>query len=197
METKVAVLASGTGSNFKALVQGDTGKGRVDLLLTDTRECGALKLAGELGVEARFMYPGRYRTRFGIEEERHWADFLLESGIELVCLAGLMRIIKGPLLDAYQGRIMNIHPSLLPSFPGLDAQGQAFRYGVKIAGCTVHYVDSGTDTGPIIFQEAVPVLESDDRDSLAARILAKEHIVFSRAVKAHCDGRSVYSKVGR
>ncbi|MCK5785533.1 MAG: phosphoribosylglycinamide formyltransferase [Candidatus Sabulitectum sp.] len=197
MHIKIAVLASGAGSNFKALVSGDTAPGIVDILLTDNEEAGALKLAAELGVEARYMYPGKYRTRFGIREEELWAEYLLGRGVELVCLAGLMRIIKGPLLDAFPGKIMNIHPSLLPSFPGLDAQGQAFNYGVKVAGCTVHYVDGGTDTGPIILQEPVQVLDSDTRDSLAARILKREHEIYSMAVKAHCRGRAVYSKVVR
>ncbi len=197
METKIAVLASGAGSNFKALVEGDTGPGRVDILLTDNENAGALELAAELGVESKYLYPGKYRTRFGIKEEKIWAEFLLDRGVGLVCLAGLMRIIKGPLLDAFQGRMMNIHPSLLPAFPGLDAQGQALNYGVKIAGCTVHYVDSGTDTGPIILQNSVPVFESDQRDSLAERILVKEHRIYSQAVKAHCLGRAVYSRVVR
>ncbi|MCD4706822.1 MAG: phosphoribosylglycinamide formyltransferase [Candidatus Sabulitectum sp.] len=197
METRIAVLASGAGSNFKALVTGDTGSGKVDILLTDNENAGALKLAAELGVESKYLYPGKYRTRFGVREEELWAEYLLGRGVQLVCLAGLMRIIKGPLLDAFKGRMMNIHPSLLPAFPGLDAQGQAFEYGVKIAGCTVHYVDGGTDTGPIILQESVPVFESDQRDSLAARILMKEHEIYSKAVKAHLEGRAVYSRIVR
>ncbi|MCD6587952.1 MAG: phosphoribosylglycinamide formyltransferase [Candidatus Fermentibacteraceae bacterium] len=200
METdtvKIAVLASGTGSNFKALVEGDTAPGVVDVLVTDNERAGVLQLADELGVEGRYMYPGKFRTRFGNAEEKQWADFLEDRGIQLVCLAGLMRILKGPLLEAFHGRILNIHPSLLPAFPGLDAQGQAFRYGVKVAGCTVHYVDQGTDTGPVILQRAVPVYESDTRDSLAARILTEEHMIYSEAVKAHCEGRAVYSRVVR
>jgi phosphoribosylglycinamide formyltransferase-1 len=196
-EVKIAVLVSGAGSNFKALVEGDTVPGKVDLLLTDNKDAGALKLAAELGVEARYMYPGKYRTRFGVVEEQQWAEYLGNRGIQLVCLAGFMRIIKGPLLEAFPGSILNIHPSLLPCFPGLDAQGQAFRYGVKVAGCTVHYVDAGTDTGPIVAQEAVEVLDSDTRDSLAARILTREHKIYAKAVKNHCLGRTVYSKVVR
>ncbi len=186
---RIAVLASGTGSNFKALVKGDTSPGRIDLLLTDTPGCKALELAGELGVEGMYMYPGRFRTRFAEDEELKWTEFLIERGIELVCLAGFMRILKGPLLEGFSGRIMNIHPSLLPSFPGLDAQGQAFDYGVRISGCTVHYVDAGTDTGPVIIQSPVPVLENDTRDSLAGRILQQEHRIYPMAVKAHCQGR--------
>jgi phosphoribosylglycinamide formyltransferase-1 len=194
---KIAVLASGTGSNFKALVEGDTVPGVIDVLVTDNEHAGALQLADKLGVEGKYMFPGKLRTRFGNTEEKQWADFLLGRGIQVVCLAGLMRILKGPLLEAFHGRILNIHPSLLPAFPGLDAPGQAFRYGVKVAGCTVHYVDQGTDTGPIILQRAVPVYESDTRDSLAARILTVEHMIYSEAVKAHCEGRAVYSMVVR
>ncbi len=186
---RTAVLASGTGSNFRALAQGDTSPGRIDLLLTDTPGCRALELAEELGVEGVYMYPGRFRTRFAEDEELKWTEFLIERGIELVCLAGFMRILKGPLLEAFSGRIMNIHPSLLPSFPGLDAQGQAFDYGVRITGCTVHYVDAGTDTGPVIIQSPVPVLENDTRDTLADRILQQEHRIYPMAVKAHCQGR--------
>jgi phosphoribosylglycinamide formyltransferase-1 len=190
-EIKIAVLASGNGSNFKALVEGDTGCGRIDVLLTDNENSGALNIARELCVESGYLYPGKYRTRFGIREEALWAEYLLDRGVKLVCLAGLMRILKGPLLEAFKGRILNIHPSLLPAFPGLDAQGQALKYGVKIAGCTVHYVDLGTDMGPIVCQACVPVLENDTRASLSARILAKEHMIYPSAVKAHCDGKLI------
>lgn len=185
---KIAVLASGAGSNFKALVQGDTGPGRVELLLTDNPGCRALELADQLGVEGLYMYPGGYKTKFDPEEELKWAQYLMERGIELICLAGFMRILKGPLLEGFSGRILNVHPSLLPAFPGLDAQGQSFDYGVKVAGCTVHYVDAGTDTGPVVIQSPVPVLQNDTRDSLAARILEQEHRIYPMAVKAHCRG---------
>lgn len=186
---RIAVLASGTGSNFKALVQGNIYPGKVDLLLSDNKEAGALALAEELGVDGVYMDPGRYRTRFGIAQEKNWVDYLIKREISLVCLAGFMRILKGPLIEEFSGRLMNIHPSLLPSFPGLDAQGQAFRYGVKVAGCTVHYVDRGTDTGPVILQESVQVLPEDTRDRLAARILEKEHKIYPEAVRLHCEGR--------
>ena len=186
---KIAVLASGTGSNFRALATGDISPGIIDLLLTDNPEAGALGIADELGIESMYLNPGKYRTRFGVQQEKEWTELLLRRGIQLICLAGFMRILKGPLLEGFPGRIMNIHPSLLPAFPGLDAQGQAFRYGVKVSGCTVHYVDSGTDTGPVVFQECVTVLPGDDRDTLAARILEKEHSAYVRAVKAHCSGK--------
>lgn len=188
-EKRVAVLASGSGTNFLALAEGDTFPGRVVLLITDNDGCGAMEKAFSHGIEARFMDPGKFRTRFSTEAEARWVSFLQEREIDLVCLAGFMRILKGPLLEAYAGRIMNIHPSLLPAFPGLDAQGQAFRYGAKVAGCTVHYVDAGTDTGPVIIQSPIPVLPGDTRDTLAARILEQEHRIFPMAVKAHCEGR--------
>ena len=185
---RIAVLASGRGSNFEALCRGDTGHGRVTLLISDRPEAPVLKRAPDLNVEALYMYPGSYRTRFGLDEEKQWADLMIDRGIGLVCLAGLMRILKGPVLETFAGRIMNIHPSLLPSFPGLNSQKQALDYGVKVSGCTVHYVDSGTDTGPVILQRTVPVLDDDTEDSLAARILKQEHIAYSEAVKLYCSG---------
>jgi phosphoribosylglycinamide formyltransferase-1 len=185
----VAVLASGRGSNFEALVRGDTGNGRITLLLADNPDAPALARAREMGVEGRFISPGDRRTRFGLREEGDWAGFLLERGIGLVCLAGLMRILKGPLLEAFDGRIMNIHPSLLPAFPGLEPQRRALEHGVKVSGCTVHYVDRGTDTGPIILQAPVPVLPGDTVETLSGRILAEEHRIYPEAVRLHCRGR--------
>ncbi|MBD3277291.1 MAG: phosphoribosylglycinamide formyltransferase [Candidatus Aegiribacteria sp.] len=186
---KIAVLASGRGSNFEALCTGDTGRGRVALLLTDNTDAPVLDKALSMGVEALYISPGKYRTKFAAEGEEEWTRSMKNRGIELVCLAGLMRIIKGPMLDDYRGRIMNIHPSLLPSFPGLHAQKQALDYGVKVSGCTVHYVDRGIDTGPVILQKAVEVLDHDTEASLSGRILRQEHIAYSEAVKLHCGGR--------
>jgi phosphoribosylglycinamide formyltransferase 1 len=186
---RIAVLASGRGSNFEALCRGDTGAGRIALLLVDNPNARALQLAGELGVDSEYIPPGDYRTRFGIEEERHWVRAMMERDIGLVCLAGLMRILKGPVLKEYSGRILNIHPSLLPSFPGLNAQRQALEYGVKVTGCTVHYVDEGIDTGPIILQRAVEVSGDDDEESLSGKILEQEHAAYSQAVRLHCSGR--------
>ncbi len=181
----IGVLASGRGSNFAALVRGDTSPGFVRVLLTDDPEAPALALARDMGVEGEYIYPGPRRTCFDVASEKEWAQFLLERGVELVCLAGLMRVLKGPLIDAFPGRILNIHPSLLPSFPGLDAQGQAIRYGVKVSGCTVHYVDRGVDTGPILLQTPVRVKPTDDREVLSRRILDAEHLLYPRAVKLH------------
>jgi phosphoribosylglycinamide formyltransferase-1 len=189
MQVSIAVLASGRGSNFEALVKGNTHPGVVKLLLSDNPDAPVLDRAAELGIEAAHLSPGPYRSRFGLKEEKAWADFLLDRGIGLVCLAGLMRMLKGPLLDAFPGGIMNIHPSLLPAFPGLDSQGQALRYGVKVSGCTVHYVDRGMDSGPIILQKPVPVLPKDSRESLSRRILAAEHRIYPVAVRLHCSRR--------
>jgi phosphoribosylglycinamide formyltransferase-1 len=185
---KVAVLASGRGSNFEALCSGETGNGRILLLISDNEKAEALRKAHALGVEALYMSPGKYRTKFEEAEEMEWVRIMRSRGIELVCLAGLMRIIKGPMLEEYDGRILNIHPSLLPSFPGLNAQKQALDYGIKITGCTVHYVNAGVDTGPIILQKAVHVTDDDTVETLSGRILQQEHLAYSEAVKLHCGG---------
>lgn len=185
---RIAVLASGRGSNFEALCRGDTGKGRVSLLISDNEKADALRKASVLGVEALYMSPGKYRTKFGEKEEGEWVRFLKDRNIELICLAGLMRIIKGPMMEEFSGRILNIHPSLLPSFPGLHAQKQALDYGVRITGCTVHYVDAGVDTGPVILQKAVHVADDDTVETLSDRILQSEHLAYSEAVKLHCAG---------
>ena len=184
----IGVLASGRGSNFEALVRGDTAPGVVRVLITDNPDAQALQLARELGVEGRYLDPGPRKTRFGLREERIWADFLLERGVKLVCLAGLMRILKGPLMDAFPGNILNIHPSLLPAFPGLEAQKQALAHGVKVSGCTVHYVDRGIDTGRILLQTPVRVMAGDSPETLSNRILAAEHRLYPMAVKLHCQG---------
>ena len=185
---RIAVLASGRGSNFEALCRGDTGNGKISLLITDNENADVLSRASELGVEAHYISPGRYRTKFGEAEDLEWTRFMMDRGIELVCLAGLMRIIKGSMLEEFRGRIMNIHPSLLPSFPGLHAQKQALDHGVRITGCTVHCVDAGVDTGPIILQKAVYVKDDDTVETLSGRILQQEHTAYPEAVRLYCSG---------
>lgn len=185
---RIAVLASGRGSNFEALCRGDTGNGKISLLITDNKNADVLSRASELGVEAHYISPGRYRTKFGEAEDLEWTRFMMDRGIELVCLAGLMRIIKGSMLEEFRGRIMNIHPSLLPSFPGLHAQKQALDHGVRITGCTVHCVDAGVDTGPIILQKAVYVKDDDTVETLSGRILQQEHTAYPEAVRLYCSG---------
>jgi phosphoribosylglycinamide formyltransferase-1 len=186
---RVAVLASGRGSNFEALVRGDTAPGKVVLVVSDRPDAPVLDRAEALGIEGLHLKPGNYRTRMGIREEGMWADELHGRGVDLVCLAGFMRMLKGPLLKAYPQAVMNIHPSLLPAFPGLDAQGQAVEYGVRVAGCTVHYVDLGMDSGPVILQQAVEARFEDTAETLSARILEQEHRIYPRAVALHCAGR--------
>ncbi|NLP05640.1 phosphoribosylglycinamide formyltransferase [Candidatus Fermentibacteria bacterium] len=186
---KIAVLASGRGSNFEALCKADLGPGRVELLVCDRPDAPVAGLARRLGVEILGLDPGPKRTVLSVECETRLADELVRRGTDLVCLAGFMRMLKGPMLSAFRGRIMNVHPSLLPAFPGLDSQRRALEYGVKIAGCTVHYVDEGMDTGPIIAQAAVEVREGDGPEDLAGRILSREHEIFPLAVRLHCEGR--------
>lgn len=187
-EVRIAVLASGRGSNFEALCRGDTGRGKVVLLITDRRDAPVLERAEAMGVEAVHIFPGGRRASFSKEGELQWTRFMIDRGIQLICLAGLMRIIRGPMLEEYDGRIMNIHPSILPSFPGLRAQEQALSYGVRVSGCTVHYVDAGVDTGPIIVQRTVDVLDGDTVETLSERILREEHRAYPLAVRMHCEG---------
>jgi len=184
--TRLAVLASGRGSNFRAVAQscaGDDYPVDIAVLVTDNPKAGAVTIAEEYGIEWRQVRPGEKRGRLAPGEEERIVSILEEMGVELVLLAGFMRILKGPLLDRFPNRILNVHPSLLPSFKGLEAQRQALEYGVKIAGCTVHFVDKSVDGGPIILQAAVPVENDDDFDSLAHRILDEEHRIVSEAIR--------------
>lgn len=195
---RIAVLASGRGSNFEALCTSDLGGASVVMLATDNPSAEALVKAERLGIEKAVFEPVTGRGASGAGAESSIAALLEDRGIDLVCLAGYMRILRGPLLERFEGRILNIHPSLLPSFPGLDAQARALEYGVRISGCTVHYVDAGTDTGPIVLQAAVPVLGTDTVESLSRRILREEHRIFPLAARLHCagsirlDGRTVH-----
>lgn len=186
---RIAVLASGRGSNFEALCTSDLGGASVVLLASDNPSAGALVKARRLGIESILFDPGPGRSRVSQEAEKSLTGMLAARSIDLVCLAGFMRILGGDLLEAFAGRILNIHPSLLPAFPGLHAQAQAIAHGVKVSGCTVHYVDSGTDTGPIVLQAAVPVLPGDTADSLSGRILQEEHRILPEAVRLHLEGR--------
>ena len=179
----LAVLASGRGSNFEALAlaarRGEL-PGRIVLLLCDRPGAPALERARGLGIEALALSGGRTRTR--LEDERPWLDALKSRGVDLVLLAGFMRRLHDPLLQSYPDRILNIHPSLLPAFPGLDAIAQAFHHGVRVTGCTVHLVDEGLDAGPILAQEAVAVAEDETLESLEARVHAVEHRLYPASV---------------
>ena len=169
----------------------------VALVLSDVQEAGILKRAAQHNVPSRYITPGKYKTKLEPEIEAEYVAALKEAGVELVALAGFMRIIKDPLLDAFPQRILNIHPALLPAFPGLESWRQALEYGVKVTGCTVHFVDKGVDTGPIILQAVVPVREDDTAQSLHQRIQVEEHRIYPEAIrliaenKVRIEGRKV------
>lgn len=175
---KLGVLGSGTGSNFRALAQAiENGKlnAEIRIVISDVETAGILDLARLGGQRAEFVAPGKFRTRLDVEAERRVVALLQEAQVELVVLAGFMRLIKEPLLAAFPHRIINIHPSLLPEFPGLAAWKQALAASARVTGCTVHYVDAGMDSGEIIAQREVPVLPGDTPEILHARIQLAEH----------------------
>ncbi len=188
---KVAVLLSGRGSNMEAIFR-DSRKAdanfSIRLVISDQENAPGLRKAFAFNIPSHFLPPPWRFTGKG-SQEREICALLEREGIELVCLAGYMRLIGPELLEKFQGRIMNIHPSLLPSFPGLHAQRQALRHGVKISGCTVHFVDSGLDSGPIIAQTSVQVRADDNEDTLSQRILRQEHRLYPRAIRLYFAGR--------
>jgi phosphoribosylglycinamide formyltransferase 1 len=191
METlKIGVLASGRGSNFQAIIDAiETGyiQAQIMALITDNPNAYSIERAKKYGIESLVMQPRNYSDRD--EYFRDVSSELNKKGVKLVILAGFMRIVGKPLLDAFPNRVMNIHPALLPSFPGLHGQKQANDYGVKISGCTVHFVDEGMDTGPIIIQAAVPVRDDDTEETVSERILRLEHKIFPEAIKIFSEGR--------
>jgi phosphoribosylglycinamide formyltransferase-1 len=194
----LGVLGSGKGSNFVAVADAcASGKipAAVALVLSDVETAGILAHARERNLPARFIPPGKFRTKLDEEAERTFVGALQEAKVDLVVLAGFMRVLKGDFLRAFEGRIVNIHPSLLPSFPGLAAWQQALDHGVKVTGCTVHFVDAGVDAGPIIGQQTVPVLDHDMPDSLIQRIHGAEHELYPKCVAAIARGN--ISVVGR
>lgn len=178
---RLGVLGSGKGSNFVAIaqaIQDGSLPAEVGLVISDVENAGILQHARERGIAARFIPPGGFRTKLDPSAEAAFILALREARIDLVVLAGFMRILKGDFLRAFASRVVNIHPSLLPSFPGLEAWKQALDYGVKLTGCTVHWVDQGVDTGPILSQQAVPVLEGDTATSLHQRIQEAERTLY-------------------
>jgi len=158
------------------------------LVVSDVADAGILDRARERNIPAQFIAPGKFRTKLDEEAELAFVNALQSAEIDLVVLAGFMRVLKGQFLRAFEGRIVNIHPSLLPSFPGLEAWKQALEYGVKVTGCTVHFVDAGVDSGPIIGQQTVPVLDEDTPETLHQRIHQAEHELFPRCVAAIARG---------
>ena len=187
---KVAVFLSGRGSNFAAMVRASRSSGAnfsVRLVICDRQDAPGLKKSASFGIPALHIDPKQFTSKAAYENAI-CAHLELEN-IELICLAGYMRLVGPLLLGKYPGRIMNIHPALLPSFPGLDAQQQALHYGVKVSGCTVHFVDAGTDSGPVIAQRAVAVRTGDTGETLSRRILRQEHRLYPWAIRQFFAGR--------
>lgn len=189
MTQRVGVLISGRGSNLQALIDaaasGRLG-GEIAVVVSNVPSAAGLERARKAGIPARFCdHRGRAREDF----DQEVLDLLAAHHVDLVCLAGFMRLLSSRFIKAYAGRILNVHPSLLPSFPGLEPQKQAIAYGVKVSGATVHLVDEGLDSGPILLQEAVAVRGDDTAETLAARILEVEHDLYPRAVRIVLEGR--------
>ena len=184
----LAVLASGEGTNFEALAlaarRGELG-GRIVTLVSDVPDAPALGRARRLGIEALHLPPGRFRTR--LEDERPWVDTLRSRGVEVVLLAGFMRRLHGTFLAAFPDRILNIHPSLLPAFPGLDAIRRAWEHGVRVTGCTVHLVDDALDAGPILAQSAIEVGDDEPLETLEERVHAAEHRLYPQTVRRYLE----------
>lgn len=186
-EGRLAVLASGEGTNLQALLDDPVVGPWVVLAVSDREGAGALRRARERAVEAVFLDPKGYRGRE--EFDRALLDTLLERSIEAVALAGFMRLVGPEIVRAFEGRMLNVHPALLPAFPGTSSVADALGWGVKVTGVTVHFVDEQVDHGPIVFQEAIPVLPDDDWDALEARVHEVEHRLFPAAVRALVEGR--------
>ena len=188
----IGVLVSGRGTNLQSIIDAiKEGKieGRISIVISDNRKAFALKRAEKSNIETRYIDFKSFKNRE--DYDKKIVEYLKEKDVDLVVLAGYMRILSPYFIKIYKNRIMNIHPALLPSFPGLHAQRQAVEYGVKVSGCTVHFVDEGVDSGPIILQKAVEVEDNDTEESLAERILKEEHQIYPRAIQLFSEGRLV------
>jgi phosphoribosylglycinamide formyltransferase-1 len=188
---RIGVLGSGKGSNFVAIADACAAghvPAEVAIVVSDVQQSSILEHARQRNINARFIEPGKFRTKLDDDAERKFVEELRQANVDLIALAGFMRVLKGEFLRTFEGRIINIHPSLLPSFPGLEAWKQALDYGVKVTGCSVHFVDAGVDSGPIIAQQTVPVLDGDTADSLHQRIQAAEHELYPKCVAAIARG---------
>ena len=186
---RIGILLSGRGSNFEAIArQTDDGKlsAEIAVVVSNVESAPGLQRARERGLNV-FCASSKGLSREAFD--RRVIHVLEETRVDLVCLAGFMRLLSPSFIQAFRNRILNIHPSLLPAFPGLDAQRQALEYGVKVSGCTVHFVDEGLDSGPIVLQAAVPVLDGDTEELLAARILEQEHQIYPKAIQYVLDER--------
>ena len=186
----LGILLSGRGSNFVAIADniaaGSIPDARIAVVISNRADAPGLEIARQRGLNALvFASKGKPRE----EHDREVVGALLDNKVDLVCLAGYMRLLSPWFVQQFPAKILNIHPSLLPSFPGLEAQQQAFAYGVKVSGCTVHFVDEELDHGAIVVQKTVPVLDSDDEHTLAARILQQEHVAYSEAIRIVLEGK--------
>jgi len=190
MTVNIAVLVSGRGSNLQAIIDNvENGRikgAKINVVISSKAEAYALERARKHGINAVFLDPKRYDKS---EYDREIIKLLDSHDTDLVLLAGYFRILGSEIIKTYRNRILNIHPSLLPAFKGLHAQRQAFEYGAKVAGCTVHFVDEGLDSGPIVLQKCVPVLQDDTEETLIARILEQEHIIYPEAVRLFVEGK--------
>ncbi|MFC1498223.1 phosphoribosylglycinamide formyltransferase [Verrucomicrobiota bacterium] len=200
---RVGVLGSGKGSNLQALIDAVEKKeinAEISCVISDVEDAYILERAEKHGIPAEFVSAAPFKTKLDDEGEQKYIDVLKKHGSNAVALAGFMRIVKPGLLAAFPQRVLNIHPSLLPAFPGMESWKQALDYGAKVAGCTVHIVDEGMDTGPILIQKSVPILEDDTAESLHARIQVQEHIAYPEAIellaqnKTSVNGRRVVIK---
>jgi phosphoribosylglycinamide formyltransferase 1 len=189
---RLGVLGSGRGSNLVAIAEA-IGRGdlpaKITAAISDAEDAAFLQRAERLGIPGQFIHPGKYRTKLDENAEQAYIAALQSAHVDLVVLAGFMRILKGEFLRAFEGRVINIHPSLLPSFPGLEAWKQALDYGVKHTGATVHFVDQGIDSGAIIAQETLPVQDEDTPESLLERIHSAEHRILPDAIAAIASGK--------
>jgi len=188
---KLAILGSGQGSNMAAIAEAcRAGRvpGEVAIVLSDAAGAGILTRATDQGIRAEFIPPGKFRTKLDEEAEEAYIAALQQARVDFIVLAGFMRILKGDFLRAFPERVVNIHPALLPSFPGLEAWKQALDYGVKVTGCTVHFVDQGIDTGPILAQQTVPVLDDDTPATLHERIQQAERVLYPTTIAALLRG---------
>ncbi len=188
----IGVLASGRGTNLGAIIEAiEKGKiaGKVSIVISDNRNAFALKRAKQHNIETQYIDFKVFKSREDCDKKI--VGYLKEKGVELVVLAGYMRILSPYFIETYKNKIMNIHPAFLPSFPGLHAQRQAIERGVKFSGCTVHFVDEGIDSGPIILQKKVRVKDNDTEESLAERILKVEHLIYPWAIQLFCRGRLI------
>jgi phosphoribosylglycinamide formyltransferase-1 len=188
---KLAILGSGQGSNMVAIAEACRAgqvPGEVAIVLSDADGAGILTRATERGIRAEYIAPGKFRTKLDETAEQACIAALQQAQVELIVLAGFMRILKGDFLRAFPERVVNIHPALLPSFPGLEAWKQALDYGVKVTGCTVHFVDQGIDTGPILAQQTVPVLDDDTPATLHERIQQAERVLYPTTIAALLRG---------